>query len=277
MTEWTRETPWRQGHLVTEDALRALTISHSESALAIVASHSCDLVQSPDREPEIEVVLGNRIAGLDGNYTYAKSSRILHIKLEGDRPLFAEFTATGKRKIPKEDLLDFVPDDRLKLSPSGLVIFQRWLASRYNRPAFPDEFERRLVKETRLADQIAKAVKPHGEMITAVFFDIDEGSDIVHAGSADPYLLGITLLHTVDPDPVRAESAANSAKTAIENAFRTKLFNERSGTWKNIELGYIDVISEEALSYRQSTFLRRWRLDHLSMGAELQQPMLADQ
>jgi len=280
MAKWTRETPWRQGQLLTAKAVKSIGLIHPESpdnTLAIVATHDCDLAQLSDKEPDVEIVIGRRIANLDGNNTHAKSSRTLHIEFEGDQSLRAEFVITNKRSISKNTLLGFMPDDDLRLSPPSLVIFQQWLASRYRRSAFPDEFERRLVRQTKLAERIAKAVKPHGKWITAVFFDIDEGLEVAHIGPDDVYLLDIILLHATEPDFDRGEAAAKKAKKAIENAFKTKLFDKQLGKWKSIELRRVDVYSEEAMSYHLSTLLKRWRLDHISLGAEPQQPILTDQ
>lgn len=265
--------------MLPDKAVKSLGLNHSaspEKTLAIVASHDCDLAQHPDKEPDIEIVVGRCIANLDGNNTHAKSSRTLHIEFEGDKPLRAEFVITNKRNISKNTLLGFMPVDDLRLSPEGLVTFQQWLSSRYRRSAFPDEFERRLVHQTKLAERIAKAVKPHGKWITAVFFDVDEGLEIAHIGPDDVYLLDIILLHATEPDFDRGESAAIAAKNAIEKAFKTKLFDKQSGKWKNIELRRVDVYSEESMSYRLSTLLKRWRLDYISLGAEPQQPVLTD-
>lgn len=54
MPEWTRNTLWRQGHLLTDEAITALGLGHPKypsDTVVIVATHNCDLVQLPDREP----------------------------------------------------------------------------------------------------------------------------------------------------------------------------------------------------------------------------------
>lgn len=279
MSEWTRNTPWRQGHLLTDEAINALGLTLSEysnnNVVAIVATHDCDLAQPSAKEPHIEVVVGRRISALDGNNTHAKSSRTLHIGFEGNEPLLAEFVITEKRNVPKKVLVDFAPAAIARLSPPDIATFQLWLASRYRRSAFPDEFEDRLIK-TKLSNKIAKAVRPHGKMITAVYFDVDEGQEVVHTDLNDVYLLDIILLHAVEPDFHVAETATKKAKEAIEQAFANKLLNKQSGKWESIELRYVDVMSEEALTYHQSKLLKKWRLDHISLGAIPQQFILTE-
>ncbi|MEI6116994.1 MAG: hypothetical protein WCP99_20830, partial [Burkholderiales bacterium] len=85
MEEWNRETPWRQGHLLGDDAINALGLRHNtatEQTLAIVATHDCDLAQQPAGAPRIEVVVGGVAAEKDGNCTYAKNARKLHVEFE---------------------------------------------------------------------------------------------------------------------------------------------------------------------------------------------------
>lgn len=278
MPEWTRNTPWRQGHLLTDKAITAISLGHPKypgDTVVVVATHNCDLVQLPDREPQVEVVVGHRIQKLDGNNTHAKSSRTLHIGFEGKKLLLAEFVITEKRNILKCLLADFEPDTNLNLSSQDLVTFQLWLASRYRRASFPDEFDRRLT-ESALAAKIAKAVKPHGKMITTVFFDVDEGQEVNRTGPNDVYVLDIYLLHVTEPDFNAAEAAANRAKAIIVKAFEAKLLDEQTGNWQNIELRYVDVISENAMTYLQSKLLKKWRLDHISLRSEPQQPVLTE-
>jgi len=266
MADWTRNTPWRQGCLLSAEATQLLKLAHPQEpgvTIVIVATHDCDLAQPIAIEPSIEVIVGRKISAVDGNYTSAKNARTLHVRFEGDPPFFAEFSATTKLSLDKEQFIGLLPEARFQLSPSSKLIFERWLAARYRRSAFPDEFERRL-RAAKLDDRLAKAVKPHGERISLVLFDVDERDDI--------YVLDIVLLHSVEPDAQESQEAAEKAKSDIQTAFN-KLRDPQSDQWQNIELRYIDVISEEALTYRQFTLLRPWRLDYISLGGEPQQPI----
>ena len=279
MEEWNRETPWRQGHLLGDDAINALGLRHNtatEQTLAIVATHDCDLAQQPAGEPRIEVVVGCVAAEKDGNCTYAKNARKLHVEFEGDDACWAEFEATAKVFIDKLTLNPFVPRSDVRLKPENHAIFQMWLASRYRRSAFADEFERRLTsKAVKLHEKIAKAVKPHGNLIAGVFFDVDEGEEVAHHGPDDTYILDIIILHAADPDFFLAEKAANAAAKAIKTAFVEKLFKP-TNAWQHIELRSCEAVSESVLTYQQFRQLKRWRLEHISLAANPQQPVLAE-
>ncbi len=277
MVDWNRDTPWRQGHLLREDAIEALKLHHAATpdlTVVIVATHDCDLAQDPDGEPRIEVVVGRR-AGKDGNCTHAKNARKLHIEFVGDVVFWGEFEATDKVAIDKKTLNQFVPRTDAFLTPENRATFQMWLASRYRRSAFADEFERRLTKETKLAEKIAKAVKPHGELITGVFFDVDGGEEVTRNGPEDTYTLDITILHAADPDFDVAAEAAQAAANAIEKAFKDKLFVPKN-SWQHIELRSCEPLSESVLTYQIFKQLKRWRLEHISLAADPQQPVLAE-
>ena len=278
MAEWNRDTPWRQGHLLGKDAIEALGLDHAalDQTLVIVASHDCDLAQCPKVEPVVEVVVGRLVADRDGNCTHAKNARKLHIEFAGAALFWAEFEATAKGYASKLALNEFIPRPDAHLSQDNRAIFQVWLASRYRRSAFPDEFERRLTaKEFKLHEKIAKAVKPHGELIAGVFFDVDEGAELTRDGPNDTYTLDITILHSAYPDFDAAETAADTAAKEIEKAFKSKLF-EPTKTWQHIELRFCDPVSESVLTYQQFKQLKRWRLEHISLAAEPQQPLLAE-
>jgi hypothetical protein len=279
VAEWNRDTPWRQGHLLGNEAIEALGLRHAvtpDQTLVIVATHDCDLAQAPEGEPQIEVVVGRLVADKDGNCTHAKNARKLHVEFGGDASFWGEFEATAKVAIDKHKLNQFSPRPEAFLLPEKHAIFQMWLASRYRRSAFADEFERRLTsREFKLHEKIAKAVKPHGELIAGVFFDVDEGREMTRDGPDDTYTLDITILHAADPDFDAAEKAAQTAAEAIEKAFKEKLFNPTK-TWQHIELRSCESVSETVLTYQQFKQLKRWRLEHISLAADPQQSVLAE-
>jgi hypothetical protein len=83
MADWNRDTPWRQGHVLTNASSVALGVLREEDAavaLAVVISHDCDLAQSPETEPAVEIIVARRVQAADGNFTHAKNSRRLHLK-----------------------------------------------------------------------------------------------------------------------------------------------------------------------------------------------------
>jgi hypothetical protein len=79
MAAWDRDMPWRQGHALTSESGVSLGVLRAEdvgTAIAIVISHDCDLTQTPEAEPLVEVIVGRRVAALDGNFTHAKLQHV---------------------------------------------------------------------------------------------------------------------------------------------------------------------------------------------------------
>lgn len=272
-----RNSTWRQGCLLTKEAASALHLINAaspEDTLVVVATHDCDLAQPPEREPIVEVIVGRLIQKCEGNYTHGKSSRTLHLQFEGDKPLWVELVSIDKQVISKNKLEQFFPNTSSKLSVSNFSTFQQWLASRYRRSAFPDEFENRF-NNAGLVKKIAGIVKKYNTMITAVFFDVDGGEEIERTAREDLYTLDIYLLYETENDFDAAIAAANKAKLEIDKVFKERLFDAATGCWKDIELNNVEVISEQALTYYQARIFKKRNLDYISLATHPQQPILA--
>lgn len=282
MPDWKRNTPWRQGHLLSPECLAALGQSVPESgtrATAIAISHDCDLAQDAKNEPNVEIIVGRLIESAKGNFSHSKNPRCLHLPCTGGpEHAVIELLATAKRSIPKEGangLAAHAPDQRFHLPPKEKTILQRWLAARYRRAAFPDEFDRRMDQETKLRDALAKIMKQTSTHIRAVFFDVDNGEEHRREGLDDCYALSIFLLYSTQEDPAAAEAAAKTAAKAIEKAFKSKCCpNGRE--WKWIELLECMPIADSAMTYEQSLAFKPWHADHISLRGDPPHPMLEE-
>jgi hypothetical protein len=276
MGEWDRNTPWRQGHILTSDAAKSLRLAHeqfSDDTAAVVISHDCDLAQLPQNERFIEVIVGRFIEKIDGNFSHAKNARILHLPFsQGHSKVAVELSAVRKTLIPKCSLLDYQPEANFRLSPQERSILQRWLAARYRRAAFPDAFESRLVQRG-LNERLARILKTYGVHLTAIYFDVDDGNEVHRDKPDDLYTLTIVLLYSTEVDPQAAQKAAEEAREAIEAAFKAKCC-PNGNEWLDIELRECVIVSDEAMSVSQSGKLKVWRTDHLSLRDTSSQPML---
>lgn len=182
MGEWDRRTPWRQGHFLTLDTIAALQLAPEANpdVLAVLVSHDCDLAQDPSIEPMIEVIVGRRVEIANGNFTHAKNPRRLHIPaFEADAEIWVELTATARKTILKHELVAHLPSATILINPATRNTLQFWLAARYRRSAFPDEFNKRLT-DKRLDERIARIIEPLGTHILAIYFDVDEGTEREH-------------------------------------------------------------------------------------------------
>lgn len=285
MGTWDRKTKWRQGVVVpTGLAYRlGLVPDESERHVVVVVTHDCDLLNSPDVEPYVEVVCGRRIDRLDGQCTFGKSARTLHLEYEkSDGSLQAvELYAPRKARVLKVDaaglsLSDGEPDDGFRLPVRTRNHLRAWLASRYNRHALPDEFERRM-KETGVADGMLKAFKATGASILALYVELDDGHQREHDGEDDPFEVSLYLVYDTSHNPDEAQKAAEKTKTRIEECFTKRCHGgDPKSPAKWLSLTAVEVFSASTVTLDFSQQFTRWRLDYLSFRDDPEQPVLAD-
>lgn len=279
MAVWGRDTPWRQGQVLSEDTARVVRPFQQtpSDVLAIVVSHDCDLAQDPSIEPMVEVIIGRRVVTVDGNFTFAKNARRLHLTFSGGAEhITVDLEANQKTQVAKDLLVEHQPIRNIKLTSNERNILQRWLAARYRRSAFPDEFDRRL-ERTGVRDRISKILNPIGTLIAAIYFDVDQGEEISRTKSDDPYTLAIYLLFSTETNPEAAEYAADTAKHAIRKTFRDRCFSKNTGAWHDIELVECEAFSDQAMTVQQAESFKRWSADHISLRTEPTQAMLNDE
>jgi hypothetical protein len=260
MGEWTRDTPWLQGHILRKADTGHLGLclpDFPDSTVALVISHDCDLAQLPHAEPDVELIVGHTIEKPNGNHTFAKDSRKLHVQFVGETPFYAEFTMTNRRLIPKEVLQGYLPDLTTYLESANRKNLQRWLASRYHRPAFPNEFDNRIKYQTKVAEKLKDLAKKDGKNIQMFLFDVQEIEN-------DVFPLGIQVVYTNGDDPIRDFTEAKTICQKIQELFESNFYNKKTDSWNLIELLFCDPISDENLTYKQFSELQRWNLDYVS-------------
>ena len=267
MTAWDRLTPWRQGYFLSDctvSTLHALLGTEGDDAVALVVSHDCDLMQGPDVEPVVEVIVGRRILAPDGNFTHGKNPRRLHLQgQKGSDPVWIDLNATNRRMIPKEEFADAKPNEDLKIETKERNTLQFWLAARYRRSAFPDEFDRRLV-ETGIGARLRRILKSEGTHILAVFFDLDEGEERENVNEQDTYSLAVDLVYSTAHDSSTAQASAEEVQKKFEEAFQTCCYDQSTKTWRSIELSSCESIADEAITFAMSLRLKRWNVDDIS-------------
>jgi hypothetical protein len=267
MADWDgRNTTWRQGHALSGESSVALGLVQSgatESKLAIVVSHDCDLPQMPGDEPRVEVIVAERLAKEDGNCTNGKNSRLLHLPFEisGVTTWFA-LSAPTKTSVSKDALAGHIAEPNAVLEQKNRAILRRWLGARYNRSAFPNEFEKRL-RDTKLGDRISDIMKPSSSHIIAVYFDLDQGEEFERSGEANVYDLAIFLVYVTEEDEPAARTVAENAAERIHEAFRKKCC-DAEGEWRWIKLAGCYALADTAMTFRESQLLSPANLDHLS-------------
>lgn len=273
MADSARNLSWRQGDILSDEALENCSLApadgSSEPIYAVVISHDCDLAASESKEPSAEVIIGKRVRKLGGD-SFAKAARRLQVEYQSaDGPVILELAATGKTPVSKATLSTCEPRRDITLDKQGLIILQRWLAARYRRAAFPEEFETRLRspqmtgKKTFL-ERIEGILEAGGDHIRGLLFDLDEGADVERVTQNDAYQLGVVVLYNSLRDEPAAAAVASNAAEELERLF-AESFESSTGEWQGICLTYCDSMSDNAITVAQSEMLKEWRLEHMSL------------
>lgn len=281
MAQWDRDTKWRQGAFLSAECISALGlsgVSAAEGVVAVVITHDCDLAQSAEIEPNVEILLGHEVpGGAEGNYTYGKNVRRIHAQCTGGTVgCSVELEWAGRQIIPKNSvnglasLAAFQPCPKNVMTPAERNVLQHWLAARYKRAAFPDEFDRRLKDQTKLAERLGKICKDSGQHVIAVLFDVDQGIEQTRNGADDPYELTVTLVYSVDADPEAAQEAADTTAKKFREAFEARCLVDVGDTkeWQWIELQDVECVSAAAFTYQQSQQSNKWHVDHISLRTQ---------
>lgn len=267
MPQWTRDTRWRQGHVLPQDAAAHFGLTNAadpNSTCAVVISHDCDLANdSLEIEPCVEVIVGRKVAAENGNFSWGKAPRTLHYPVQHEGvPATLELVATEKVSLRKAELASFEPDPRFTLDGQTLSVLRRWLSARYDRAAFADTFVTRM-RETKADAKLAKALEAHGQHVSFTYFDVDKGQ-CVERVEGDPYSLKVVLVFHPGDDPDAAADAAEDAAEAVEKALRSRL----SEGGLAIRLDACFAISEADISISQARLLSHWRLEYMTHRAE---------
>jgi hypothetical protein len=268
-TEFQSLRDWRQGSVlpnaVALDVLQMPTQDTKPSCVVLI-SHDCDIVND-EHELEVEVIVGQFVDAVDGNLTGGKNSRRLHLDWShDDGTRHVELRANGKRKIPKSTLASLPPDLNYRLDAKDLVTLRFWLGARYNRAAFPDEFNNRL-RRTKVGDDIVKILKPLGNLVSGVYVHLDTQDKLLVTDATPPYRARLFIAFEPGDDPLENADKADAAANAIADAIGTRCYDKISDTWKWLELKDCIAVSEDDLTVGQAKKLQQLPLEYLSLRA----------
>jgi hypothetical protein len=270
MAEHRNDTLWQQGFILNKSSSDKLGLLHpyaKDETIVVLVSHDCDLLEDSETDPNCEVIIGRRIVAIDGLYANAKNPRRLHLRFSGGtEQILVELFAANKRFVKKDEILSEPIVEGVRLTQDEHFTLQSWLAARYHRPIFPDDFDRRLkARPSEIHKKIANTIKGTGTDIAAILFDVDLGEDL-HHDADDPYSLEILLVYNVSEDPSRALETAKKAASLIRGLFRQYYFS--NGKWKNIELRDCLAVSADAISLHRFRCAKPWHFDYLEILAE---------
>lgn len=272
---WNRDTTWKQFSILSRDNLEKLGCKSSlqDNSIGIIVSHSCDIANSSEVEPYIEVVIGTLLTdSSNGSFTHGKNNRKLHLTLDHNSKGYQtlELIITTKFYIAKESILelDIQPDDCIGLKSNTYRTILRWLTIRYDRAAFPDSFNALMGKKYKLHDKIKKILtKESTDEIRGLLLKYKESET---SANVFHYDLAILVLYDTSKDPTAAEKIAKIVCSKITEKFEAiPVHTQVDDNQDSIHLKYAIAIADSSLTYQQYETLIRWEPgDDLSMAEE---------
>lgn len=180
---------WQQGAILnTEDLPNGMMETLGlDKGLYVVANQSCDVVQSLEVEPSLELVKATPITCdhelYNGGFFNAKSARrLITPSPTSVREHYLHFDVKDKLQIPRGFLFSH-QDIRpcCHLADSSGITFKTWLAMRYNRASFPDEFNERINRaKNKLVKGLEKQVNgdPVCMFVEGLYFNISPETEL---------------------------------------------------------------------------------------------------
>lgn len=245
-----RAAGWRQGSAVERDSLAPLRLLDCD--IAIVVSQDCDVVQSVDVEPDVELILGRRRDATRPDCRFGRNPRELDLELEG-RTDAVTFRIRERVSISKERLASHRPAP-VALAPDDVALLAKWIAKRYTRPAWPDAFNERLRAVDARLERLFKS--DAGIPITSILLMLDRPDDELPEG--EPYRLAAWLT-------VSADSLMNDVASKRAQEFERR-FKEILDDCDDIELQEIEVRSEDDVTMADLREFRRFDRDYRSVA-----------
>lgn len=259
-----RDTDWRQGDLLTREAAAALGLvaAVDEERRVIVITHDCDLPHGS--ELCVEVIVAEMVVKEDPQLSYAKNPRRLHLAYEGINaaPLILELRHGDRRSVPKGDFAErAVKDHSLALPIDAKRILKQWLAARYGRPAFPNEFEERL-RKGKVERKIAKILQPDAKYLVGLFFDLGEQRG-TEAAEGEPYALSVSVVYDANEGGADARGAAERVAMQLRELFENTYGKPDVAT--EIALDACEAVADTYLTLADLRRVDQWRLEYISL------------
>lgn len=223
----------------------------SDRDLAMVVSQSCDLVHHDlGNEPSAVILLLKSVSSGKSEVMHGRNPRLLHFQA-ADGSWF-EAWAWNQIVIPRDHLAEKVAAAGMELAPKVLRGVLDWLAKRFTRIAFPDDFNDALKPKS---NAIGKLLKKNHELFTEILLHVSPFDEL---GPDQHYELACYLLmaEEIHDEPTQlADACAVAVKLE-------KLFKDCG-----IEVLACNPVSEKELTVAELNELVRWDYDHLTNRA----------
>lgn len=267
---WSRNTLWRQGSVLSNLNFQAAGLTNPpDFDLAIAISHDCDIandkiVHGTYVEPAVEFMFARIIEKQDGNNTYGKNPRILHLGcVHQEKSTVIELVATEKVIVHKNILEIFEPDESYDLNSSRLIL-QSWLSARYRRHALPNSLVERLRDFLTYVD---KQGKQHSAGILSFRVKYEPKEELT---SDEPYEFWLNIIYSTDNSDY--SSIAEEMASDLKQKFSNKVLKTNAG---QVDFRECKSFSESEFTVRRMRETEEYHLEYLSYRNDPPDPLIS--
>ena len=267
----TRDTDWRQGDLLTQEAAAKLTVMNGvvdEGHRVVVITHDCDLAH--EGETSVEVIVADVVTVANPQFSYAKNPRKLHLGYEiaGGQSIVVELRHAERHAIPRSEFEQHANRDGSASLPVDVKrTLKQWLAARYGRPAFPNTFEDRLRKSVgnrnTVERQIGKILEPEAKHLVGLFFDLGEQRS-AEVAADEPYALRISVVYDATEGGAQARQSAETVASQLRQLFEQAYGMPDAAT--EIALDDCEAVADTTITLADLRRVDLWRLEYISLG-----------
>jgi len=237
-----KEKGWKQGSCLLVEDSNSFGLS---PGLYIVLSQDCDLINtSLEKEPYIELVFVNEIEKTDGRCSGGKNPRKLHFCHQTKN---YECQIKDRLFVDRNLLRITTPLCHLDNKTKNLLI--DWVIKRYNRTAFPDNFNKRVTKKQK--KEIDKLLQAHYSDIHDLYIQLSTFEEL---DDKRKYKINLFILVKDETDDKKISKIKDSLEEiiqileecniCIENDYRvTRLSDISYGTVRSMYLWDFEYLS----------------------------------
>lgn len=249
-----RKNGWRQGVIVQASLILEGLPDGSpatDNDHAMVVSQSCDLVHHDlGNEPSAVILVLKSVSSGKPEVMHGRNPRLLHFQATDGR--WFEAWAWNQIAIPRDHLAKKAAAVEIELFPKVLRCVLDWLAKRFTRIAFPENFNDALKPKS---NAIGKLLKKNHEIFTEILLHISPFDEL---DAGQHYELACYLLMAAgfynEPKQL-AEARAVAANLE-------KLFEDCG-----LDVMECSPVSEATLTVAELNELVHWDYDHLTYRA----------
>jgi hypothetical protein len=261
-----RNVQWRQGSVLNDtDADKIPASEGFPRKKVVLITHDCDLASS--KEEIAEYIVGSEVNSPGKLFTKAKHQRQLHLAYQDRKGLhrYIELTYKTRGTVSKTVLHSFEgPDEDYKLIADERRTLSQWLAARYGRPAFPENFEARLrreIKGVQFNKALTNLVKQYSTDILAIFLDLGD-QRFLELEPTEIYGIKLYVVYVA----LGAAAVRTSAKMlASEITKIANLYYPEESDVEAIDFETCAAIADNEITLSDLRKLDQWQFEYLSL------------